>query len=102
MSLGLRAQAVNGVRGAYGCEFSSKLNPEMQSLWDFWVQLHFPLSLRRLQTLYSLSLSKVITMSEQGAWLPFSHLELLLIIKWKAKGGDSHLYEDAQRVGLRE
>ena len=24
MSLGLRAQAVNGVRGAYGCEFSSR------------------------------------------------------------------------------
>ena len=88
---------------AYGVEFSSKLNPEMQSLWDFWVQLYFPLSLWRLQTLYSLS--EVITMLEQGAWLPFSHLELLLIIKWKAKGGDSHLYEDAQRevhFGIKE
>ena len=44
-------------------------------------------------------------MLEQGAWLPFSHLELLLIIKWKAKGGDSHLYEDAQRevhFGIKE
>ena len=97
MSLGLRAQAVNDVRAAYGCEFSSKLNPEMQSLWDFWVQLYFPLSLWRLQTLYSLSLSEVITLLEQGAWLPFSHLEWLLIIKWKAEGDDSHLYEDAQK-----